>query len=142
MHPAKAGNGMPTTTSEQSVRADVPLLERDAELAAIQAEIVASTDGSGRLIIIEGPSRIGKSSLLTAAGTIGRDLGAQVLTTSGGELEREFPFGLLRRLLEQRVARAEPDERKDISVVMPDWWSRCCSHRHSHQNRRSPTSSS
>lgn len=114
MHPTQTGNEAPTIASEQSIHTDVSLLERDAELDAIHDEIVASTDGSGRLIIIEGPSGIGKSSLLIAADTIGRDLGAQVLTTSGGELEREFLFGLLRRLLEQRVARAEPDERKAI----------------------------
>ncbi len=90
------------------------LLERDAELAGTHHEIVGSTDDSGQIIFVEGPSGIGKSSLLPAADTIGRDLGAQVLTTSGGELEREHPFRLIRRLLEQRAARAEPDERKTL----------------------------
>ncbi|MET8427707.1 AAA family ATPase [Nocardia sp. NPDC004860] len=90
---------------------DVPLLERDSEIEAIEAAIDRGRDTDGRLLIVEGPSGIGKSRLLGAAQGIASRKEVEVLTTYGGELEREYPFGLVRRLLEARVARATETER-------------------------------
>ena len=93
---------------------DVPLLERDDEIEAIEAALDGSRDADGRLLIIEGPSGIGKSRLLVAAQAIAARKDVEVLTTCGGELEREYPFGLVRRLLEARVARAGEMERASL----------------------------
>lgn len=93
---------------------DVPLLERTAEFEAIEESIERGRRADGEMLVVEGPSGIGKSRLLAAAGAIAAERGAEVLTTCGGELEREYPFGLVRRLLEGRVARATAEERAAI----------------------------
>ena len=41
------------------------LLERDAELAALDGLVGEAADGRGRLVLIEGPAGIGKTGLLT-----------------------------------------------------------------------------
>lgn len=93
---------------------DVPLLERHAEIDAIEDAIDRTLRADGQLLVVEGPSGIGKSRLLAAAATSAGGRGAEVLTTRGGELEREYPFGLVRRLLEARVARATAEERATL----------------------------
>ena len=63
------------------------LLERDAELAALDALIAAAPAG-GRLLAIEGPAGIGKTRLLAEARIAVRAAGMQVLAARGSELER------------------------------------------------------
>jgi predicted ATP-dependent serine protease len=93
---------------------DVPLVERRSEIDAIEDAIERGGRADGRLLIVEGPSGIGKSRLLAAARIIAAQKGAEVLTTCGGELEREFPFGLVRRLLEARAVRAPQAQRESL----------------------------
>ncbi|WP_028067253.1 helix-turn-helix transcriptional regulator [Solirubrobacter soli] len=68
--------------------------ERDAEISAIRR--VLADGGAG--LLIEGPPGIGKTRLLAAA----RELagGHGVLSARGSELERDFPFAVVRQLLE------------------------------------------
>ncbi|TQC42581.1 hypothetical protein EEB14_48125 [Rhodococcus sp. WS4] len=100
-------------TPERPTRADVPapLLERGREVEAITRAVRSGARGDGQMLLIEGPSGIGKSRLLVAAHRIGVDAGAEVLTTCGGELEQEFPLGLVLRLLETRLTRTTSAER-------------------------------
>ena len=76
------------------------LLERDAELVAIDAALAAARSGSGRLVMVRGEAGIGKSGLLRAARERARAQGMLVLTAAGLELEREFAFGVVLRLLQ------------------------------------------
>lgn len=76
--------------------------------------VEAACAGNGSMVLLEGPSGIGKSRLLQAVTELGSEQGALVLTTSGGELEREYPFGLVRRMLESRVARCSAAEREHL----------------------------
>ena len=81
------------------------LLERDAELAALDELAAAAADGRGRLVLIEGPAGIGKSGLL--GGLRDRSAaGLRVLAARAGELEREFAYGVVRQLFEAPVADA------------------------------------
>ena len=75
------------------------LLERESELAAIEAGLERARDGHGSLLLVEGAAGIGKSSLLAAARTLATERGLGTLTARGGELEREFPGGVARQLL-------------------------------------------
>jgi tRNA G18 (ribose-2'-O)-methylase SpoU/tetratricopeptide (TPR) repeat protein len=90
------------------------LLERDRELDALRRAVGAARGGEGRLVVVEGPAGIGKSRLLDAAADMGREAGATVLTARGGELERDFPFGVARQLFEHLLAAATEDERAQL----------------------------
>jgi DNA-binding CsgD family transcriptional regulator len=79
------------------------LLERDAELAELDALVADAAAGSGRLVLIEGPAGIGKSGLLAGLRERARPT-LQVLQARAGELEREFAYGVVRQLFEARVA--------------------------------------
>ncbi len=88
------------------------LLERDVELGAIRAGLDATQAGDGCCVVIEGPAGIGKSSLLAACRAEAAGRGFRVLTAAGGELEREFPHGVVRQLFSATVAdEANADRR-------------------------------
>ena len=79
------------------------LVERDGELESLAALIADATAGQGRIAVIEGPAGIGKSRLLAAARSEAEAGDVRVLTARAGELEREFPFGVVRQLFEAEV---------------------------------------
>jgi DNA-binding CsgD family transcriptional regulator len=86
----------------------VALLERDRELGVIRDGLAKARGGDGRSVLVEGPSGIGKSALLLAARTQARDAGFRVLSAAGGELETDFPYGMVRQLFEPELA-SEPE---------------------------------
>jgi AAA ATPase-like protein len=76
------------------------LEERDRELRA-----VAGVLQTGGALLVEGPPGIGKTRLLGCArAAAGQDV--RVLAARGSELERDFPFAVVRQLLEPAL---EPD---------------------------------
>jgi hypothetical protein len=83
------------------------LLERDGELASLDALIDEAAAGHARLALIEGPAGIGKSRLVVEARRQAAGKGFRVLAGQGGELEREFPFGVVRQLFEPELVRDE-----------------------------------
>jgi DNA-binding NarL/FixJ family response regulator len=80
------------------------LLERDGELESLRAVLAEATGGEGRLALVEGPAGIGKSRLLAELRGAAEEEDARVLTARGSELEREFPFGVVRQLFEPALA--------------------------------------
>ncbi len=78
---------------------DEPLLERESELAAIDALIV-----SGGVLVLEGPAGAGKTFLLAEAAAGVTTAGRLVLRARASELELEHSFGVVRQLLEPAVA--------------------------------------
>ena len=91
-----------------------PLLERDVETARIDGMLAALEDGDGRIAAVEGPPGIGKTRLLEEARDRAASRGFSVLSARGGELERDYAFGIVRQLLEPRLAAAEPAERASL----------------------------
>ena len=76
------------------------LMDRDAELSELGRRLAAVRAGSGRVIAIEGPAGIGKSTLLAAAGRIARDDGATFLLARCSPLEQHAAWGVARQLFE------------------------------------------
>jgi DNA-binding NarL/FixJ family response regulator len=83
------------------------LLDRDVELAELGRRLAGVRAGSGRVIVIEGPAGIGKSTLLTAAGQTARMDGATALRARCSPLEQDAAWGMARQLFEP--LRARPD---------------------------------
>ncbi len=94
--------------------ARVGLLERSTELEAVQHALTESAGGDGRLLVIDGPAGIGKTSLLDATRRLAEKGGVRVLTARGGRLERDFAYGVVRQLLERVVASATPAAREAL----------------------------
>jgi tetratricopeptide (TPR) repeat protein len=85
--------------------------ERERELELIGAALESVQRGHGRLLFFEGSPGIGKTRLLDEILEQARAADMDVLCARGGELEREFPFGLVRQLFEPRLASASEEER-------------------------------
>jgi hypothetical protein len=66
------------------------LLEREAQVATLQALADAARSGGGRLVVIEGSAGIGKTRLLAEARAIAGSAGMRVVAAPGGALEGEF----------------------------------------------------
>jgi DNA-binding CsgD family transcriptional regulator len=75
-------------------------LDRDTELAALARQLAAVRRGSGRVIVVDGPAGIGKSSLLAAVARRADEEGFAVLRARGGPLEQDAPWGVARQLFE------------------------------------------
>jgi DNA-binding CsgD family transcriptional regulator len=88
------------------------LLERDAELAALEG--LVETGSGGRLLVIEGPPGIGKTMLVAEAKELARNAGLQLLSARGSELERSFSYGVVLQLFEALVASKPPPKRAEL----------------------------
>ena len=79
------------------------------------AELVkAVAGGRFRLVSVEGQPGAGKSAILDALADCARGCGLAVWRAAGLELEHEYPFGVVRQLLEPAVLRLEHGERRRL----------------------------
>jgi DNA-binding CsgD family transcriptional regulator len=85
----------------------VELVERERELAAVE-DLLQRRGGT---LVVEGGMGLGKTALAEVACERADALAYEVLRSRGSELEREFPFGLVRQLFERRLVTAELEER-------------------------------
>jgi DNA-binding CsgD family transcriptional regulator len=95
------------------------LLEREAELASLASLIGEAAEGRARVALVEGPAGIGKSRLLAEMRGNAEGEGYRVLGARGSELEREFPFGVVRQLFEPLLADAELRELALAEAAAP-----------------------
>jgi DNA-binding CsgD family transcriptional regulator len=93
---------------------EAQLLEREAELDELVAALEDARAGLGRLVVLEGAAGIGKTRLLAAARETASRTGMEVLTARGTELERDFPFALVRQLFEPFLHAASEAERGEL----------------------------
>jgi len=106
---------------ELNVAERADLLEREFELSRVNELIAASCAGAGRLLVIEGRSGMGKTSLLAEVRKRSRDGGMAVLAARASELEREFAFGVVRQLFEPVVTLLAEDERSRLLAGAAEW---------------------
>lgn len=89
------------------------LLERERELAQLDDLLAEACAGDGRFLVVEASAGLGKTRLLEAA----RDAAPadmRVLTARGTELERSFPFALVRQLFEPPLSAMASAERETL----------------------------
>jgi DNA-binding NarL/FixJ family response regulator len=92
---------------------ELPLLERDGELAVLAAHAESARNGEGNLVVLEGTAGIGKTRLLAEARRrTARSM--RVLHARGGEFEGDFAFGVVRQLFEPLLATAPADVRAEL----------------------------
>jgi len=85
------------------------LLERRGELEAIETVLAAAQGGSGRCLVLWGGAGLGKSRLVAAACDAARGRSLSVLRARGGELERDFTFGVAVQLFEPLLSAPGSD---------------------------------
>ncbi len=100
--------------ADRSPELETPLLERESELAALTALVAGAALGEGGAAIVDGPAGIGKTRLLQAAVAAAEAADVRPLSARSSELERGFPFGVVRQLLEPAVLSAAPAERDQL----------------------------
>jgi DNA-binding CsgD family transcriptional regulator len=86
------------------------LFERAEALVTIDDLIEAIGRGDGSVLAIEAAAGLGKTALLGVAREHAAAHGLQVASARGGEFERDFPFGIVRQLVEPMLDRAAPSE--------------------------------
>ena len=79
------------------------LHERERELGVIAGALDDVSAEAGRVVMVEGPAGIGKTSLLMAARTAAQERNFAVAAARGSELEHAYAWGVVRQLLEPRV---------------------------------------
>jgi DNA-binding CsgD family transcriptional regulator len=94
-----------------SPSAPLPLVERAAELEVLSATIARLTAGGGAVIVVEGAAGLGKTALLERGAHRAETAGCLVRRAAPGPLERQFPFGAVRALLEAPLREAPGSER-------------------------------
>ncbi len=80
--------------------ARVALIERDRPWKIAAQALGGARAGRGSAVLIEGPSGLGKSALLSAVGELASESGIQTLEARGRSRETDFGFGVVVQLFE------------------------------------------
>jgi DNA-binding NarL/FixJ family response regulator len=86
-------------------------LERERELEELEKLLSEIGPGRGGAVAIEAAAGLGKTHLLRQARELATEAGLNVLSGRATELEREFPFALVRQLFESPLTSMPPEER-------------------------------
>jgi len=87
------------------------LVEREAELSVVRRALADALAERGSVLAVEAPAGQGKTALLRALRDQASERGLRVLSAVGAELERDFPFGIVRQLFEAQLRAADPARR-------------------------------
>jgi DNA-binding CsgD family transcriptional regulator len=90
------------------------LLEREQELAELAAARTEAASGCGSAVAITADAGLGKTRLLRQAQKEGSATGFEVLTARATELERDFPFALVRQLFAPHLRGSSPEQRQAL----------------------------
>jgi DNA-binding CsgD family transcriptional regulator len=90
------------------------LVERDAERQMIDSALDGAELGHGRVVLVYGQAGAGRTSILRAAALDAEARGLTVLEAGGSELERGYGFGVVRQLLEARMAELTPAQARSL----------------------------
>jgi DNA-binding CsgD family transcriptional regulator len=83
-------------------------------VAAIEAALDDACGAAGAVVVLTAPAGMGKTRLMRAAAKPAAQRQMLVLTCRGDELEREFPFGLVRQLFEPALMELDVQARREV----------------------------
>ena len=95
----------------QATTTDLNLLEREAEVDALDRALAGAVEGRGSVVAIEGPPGIGKSSLVRACLDLAEKRGMYTISVRATELERSYPYGIVRQTADSVALDKADDER-------------------------------
>jgi DNA-binding CsgD family transcriptional regulator len=107
--PGLAERGHSGTTTTEPL--EDGLLERGEATHLISSAIRGDPPDASSLVLVEGPPGIGKTSLLDFARAEAGRCDFLWLAARCGDLERQFPFGMVRQLFEPVLFSASEEER-------------------------------
>ena len=87
----------------------VGLLERDDVLTLVEGLVRRAAASAGGAILIEAAAGMGKTAVLDEVRARSGEAG--VLAARCVDLERDYPLGVARQLLEPALRRASPEDR-------------------------------
>lgn len=90
------------------------LCERGDELALARVALSDAGAGRGRILLVEGPPGIGKTSLLDAIAAMAIEDGFAIHRARGDDLESGFAYGVLRDLLAPALESLDPSIRATV----------------------------
>lgn len=88
--------------------------DRGEQLAALSEVSDRALSGRGGLVLLEGPAGAGRSTLLAHFAELQQDRPGWTAFARAAEDERDFPFGLVRQLLEPALRAASPQDREKL----------------------------
>ncbi|HEX6511268.1 MAG TPA: BTAD domain-containing putative transcriptional regulator [Chloroflexota bacterium] len=107
---------LPRAHRRTSQLPELPFLDRQPELAAIQDAFHDSADGV-LLLLVEGQAGIGKSELI---GRFLRQVPVRFGQAKCTELQRDLPFGGLSAALADLIRKLEPAEAERVRAAAPE----------------------
>jgi DNA-binding CsgD family transcriptional regulator len=99
----------PVTTSD-----DAPLIERAVELEVLGGAVRCLAEGDGGVVGLAARAGWGKRGVLPPTALSAADAGCLVRRAAPGPLERHFPFGVVRALLEAPLREASEARRAQL----------------------------
>jgi DNA-binding CsgD family transcriptional regulator len=90
------------------------LIERVSELDVLERAVVALAGGTGGVVMLEAAAGLGKTALLEHAARFASEAGCLVRHAAPGPHERDFPFGVVRTLLEAPLRELPGTERGSL----------------------------
>ena len=98
---------------------DPNLLEREAEVDALDRALAGAVEGRGSVLAIEGPPGIGKSSLVGTCQALAAKREMYAISVRATELERSYPYGIVRQTADSVALDKPDDERAALSRGPP-----------------------
>ena len=95
----------------QAATTDPDLLEREAEVDALDRALAGAVEGRGSVVAIEGPPGIGKSSLVRACLDLAEKRDMYTISVRATELERSYPYGIVRQTADSVALDKSEEER-------------------------------
>ncbi len=101
-------------TQPATTPGDAPLIERAVEIEVLNGAVRCLAAGDGGVVVVDAPAGLGKTALLEHTAVTAADAGCLVRRAAPGPLERHFPFGVVRALLEAPLREASDGERAQL----------------------------